>query len=194
MTNKMQYSANGPTQSYTTSVPRNHSYVTVMGALASAAIFVSASSPATATSISPARLQSGSNSIMFVAREEDAKLEAGALLSNIKSTSGLTWAEIGMILGVTRRAVYDWTKKGAKVRAGNLAKLSELFERVKRLEGEPKFKIRQSVLQVASENTGVLPHQHGDTSPILTSDHRPARHKLKVSETSSLKIVRQEAS
>lgn len=114
---------------------------------------------------------------VLLAREEE--LNAREALAEIKSTSGLTWAQIAQLLQISRKRLHDWNS-GGNLREANEAKLSALLERVRSFSDLPKFKIRAALL-----GPSVQLSDH-DPQPMVVSDNKPPRNRLRLADESEL--------
>jgi transcriptional regulator with XRE-family HTH domain len=124
---------------------------------------------------------------MMLAREEDIVPPVPAIMAEVKRLSGLTWDQLGKILGVSRRTVHNWTN-GETVRPGHLTNLLSLLERIRGLRDMPAFKVRQALLRESgmAESMRVL---ESNEPPILAADNRSFAHQLEVGP-SSLRMKR----
>ncbi|WP_152569490.1 MULTISPECIES: hypothetical protein [Sphingomonas] len=110
-----------------------------------------------------------------VARQED--VNPADALEEMKQAAGLTWAQLALLLEVSRTTLHDWTS-GAKLRAGSQAKLVGLLDRVRAMTDVPKFKKRSLLLGPTGPAT--VASQQG---PLVVSDNTPPRHRLRLEDS-----------
>lgn len=139
------------------------------------ALFVCSSASAQAASVGTMRLDSASNGLSIVARQQEADLSVADAIAEIRRLSGVTWSQLAAVLKVSRQAVHSWAN-GAAVRSTNIASVLGLCERVRAMSDLPAFKIRNALLGHANSTSG---DEHvAAEPPILVSDNRPFVHQL----------------
>lgn len=142
------------------------------------ALMVCSSASAQGATVGTMRLDSASNGLSVVARQQEADLSIADAISEIRRRSGVTWSQLASILKVSRQAVHSWAT-GAAVRSGNAASVFELYETVRALSDLPVFKVKDALLGRTSANvrepSGALA-----APPILISDNRPFEHQLEL--------------
>jgi hypothetical protein len=72
-------------------------------------------------------------------------LSAPQMLDEIKSISGLTWEQLGRIMGVSRRAIHLWLRGNALSRA-NEERLHTILHIVRSLGGRSQLEVRSRML------------------------------------------------
>ncbi|OMG61387.1 hypothetical protein IL54_4780 [Sphingobium sp. ba1] len=108
------------------------------------------------------------------ARQED--VSPVAALEEIKQAAGLTWAQLAVLLDVSRTTLHDWTS-GGKLRVGSQAKLAALLDRVRSMADLPKFKMRSMLLGQTGPAANASPH-----GPLVVSDNTSPRHRLRLED------------
>jgi DNA-binding transcriptional regulator YiaG len=141
-----------------------------------------------ATSVGSMRMDAGSNTgVSIVAREKDIDLSLTDALDEIKRRSGLTWGQLAKIFNVSRQAVHSWAN-GGTVRLAHAARISNLLENVRALEGLAVFQVRERLLDQTTNSTVARQEVTGD-SPVLASDNAPFENQLKL-QTAKTRIKR----
>lgn len=143
--------------------------------LAFAAVLVAGSSTsAHASSIGSVRLETSNADQVLVAREQDVRRG----INEIRKRSGLTWAQLATLFGVSRRTIHSWMN-GAVIRSANAHKVHEVLDRVRLLGDLAPFKIRNALLggQYAAHSPET---DKAGEQPILMSDNTPFAHQLNI--------------
>lgn len=112
------------------------------------------------------------------ARQED--FSPANALGEIKQSAGLTWAQLALLLDVSRTTIHDWTC-GTKLRPGSQAKLATLLDRVRSMADLPKFKVRNALL--GPTGLAAAASQKG---ALLVSDNTPPRHRLHLEDAGEI--------
>lgn len=158
------------------SMPQQVGLVALKNLAFATALVASSTSSAHATSIGSVRLDSSSVNPCVAARDEDTKCSLSNVLADIRTKSGLTWAQLASLFEVSRRTIHSWAN-GAAVRKTNAARVLEVLDRIDKLGALPAFKIRDELLSASIGLKGDLAHTT-DEPPILMSDNTPFVHQL----------------
>ena len=129
------------------------------------ASLVSGTSSAAATQFSSSRIQQTSPVTQYVVRDEEVSIVRA--LSGIKEAAGLTWEQLGLLFGVSRKTIHNWLA-GAGIKPIHKAAISEALETVHGMAGEKQFKLRRILL--------------GDKLPVkkVSSDFGPVLESLAI--------------
>ena len=139
---------------------------TIMGSFALA---LCPSGGAQAQPVGSAYLKSTGPSASALARKEDAT--APEMISEIKKTAGLTWAQIASIFGVAPKSVHNWMN-GEGMSDKNRHILIATLDIVRKMAGERGYKIRNALLS----GKGAVADPDFD-GPLVVSDNTPARNR-----------------
>jgi DNA-binding transcriptional regulator YiaG len=159
-------------------VPVEHGFVSLKTLFFVTALVASSSTPTQASAVGSMRMDVGSTGLSVLARQQDVDSSLADTLDEIKCRSGLTWGQLAAIFEVSRQTVHSWAN-GAVVRIAHVARVNELFERVRELGDLPAFKVRDILLGRSAGRSGNQLVQ-SDESPILVSDNTPFEHQLRL--------------
>ena len=169
-----------PDGSHFVAVSQNGRRTWISASLAAATILLSGGTSATAAaSINPIRVQQSSPIPQYVAREEDI----ADALHEVKDSAGLTWEQVALLFGVSRKSVHNWLSSG-KISKANRAVAFELLERVRAMAGDRSFKIRKALM---GYHLPTRTFATGD-GPLLESVGDAPRHRV-ASEENALEIL-----
>lgn len=148
-----------------------------LASLLTACVVVSgASTPTYAASMSLGRANGSAPCIIVAARDEETKPSVQAIITELKDESGLTWDQIGKLIGVSRRAVHNWVC-GHVAKPAHIHAVASLLDRVRAMGGLKPFEIRRKLLE--SYEAGMR-YSPGNEPAILVADHTPFVHHLSV--------------
>lgn len=103
--------------------------------------------------------------------------DVSARLQRLRRLSDLTWGEIAVAVGVTRRSVHNWLG-GARVASVHLVRLAAIEALVERFAGVPPSDVRARMLQPSADGLTELdrisraarPGRRVPTSPLTLAD------------------------
>lgn len=148
---------------------------------AACAVVSGASTPTYAASLSVDRTNGSAPCIMVAARAEETKAPIQLMISELKEGSGLTWDQIGKLVGVSRRAVHNWLS-GQVAKPAHVEAVSNLLDRVRALSDLKTFQIRRKLMEAL--DTPRTPARM-DEPAILVANQTPFVHQLAVRRGSS---------
>lgn len=110
-------------------------------------------------------------------RAGERAVDVSARLQRIRRLSGLSWSEVALAVGVSRRSVHNWLR-GARVASVHLARLAALEGLVESFAGAPASEARDRILQPGSGGETPLaqlaqasrPARNVPTSPLTLTD------------------------
>ncbi len=86
--------------------------------------------------------------------KESWKPGTAAAVSEIRSRTGLTWEQVGSMLGVSRRTVHNW-HKGARASSRHKERINETLRAVERIWRGTREQTRAELMAVADASEGV---------------------------------------
>lgn len=95
----------------------------------------------------------------------------------LKETSGLTWDQIGRVLGVSRRAVHLWVN-GGRINSTNAEAVREFAALIELAKGKAGHETRATLLAISSDGMSPLDKfrqwQHGKSVDINGAPFSPS--------------------
>lgn len=177
--NECYYSS--PRQTAVVSRTGEPARISAMLLLATASLTAGTSS-AQAAPISALRVQQTSPLQQYVLREEDVGIDRA--LHELKDGAGMTWGQVAMLFGVSRKTVHNWIS-GQGAKADHRAAIFEALDMLREMAGERTFKIRRALL---GDKLPIRKFASGE-GPSLDSVSEPPRHRPGASEDNTLEIL-----
>lgn len=148
-----------------------------LASLFAACVVVSgASTPTYAASMCLGRTNGSTPYIIVAGRAEETKTAVQLIIAELKDASGLTWDQIGKLVGVSRRAVHNWVN-GQVAKPAHIEALSGLLDNVRAMGNLKPFQIRRKLIETVG---GTRPLVGNSEPAILIADQTPFTHQLKV--------------
>lgn len=128
-----------------------------------------------------------SSTAASVLRDEVEELSIPSILQKIRKRTALTWEQLGLIFGVSRRAVHHWAN-GNPVTAYNQMKVRSLLEETEAYENLEPFVARTRLLD--RYGIEIIKDDFAQYQPILSADHTPLAVEGEVRKTPVTRIRR----
>ena len=168
--------AQQPSQAAMVPAPRQSQTIPVFTVMGSLALALCPSGGAHAQPVGSAYLASTGTPSGALAREEE--VTAPEMISEIKETAGLTWAQLAAIFGVSSKSVHNWMG-GAGLSEANRHTLVATLDKVRAMAGERGYKIRNAILGSPSSGKASLAKEDG---PAVESTNASLRNRIALVE------------